>query len=192
MIALATSSIDLKSLIKTISTTTITTNGHLHDINPMISSIWLRRGFSILIIHGCLEDSPSSSSMAALRCYYYSSSVTIVPRRKSLRATRIRASMQGCSSSESKKSPNSVSFTGKVNKVYEDKNMGILCYTDESGELICEGLDEGPRLTWQDMEKLNMEKQTKKQEDQRQRTTLPIVGTIDWRSLQAAVSMGKN
>jgi hypothetical protein len=43
-------------------------------------------------------------------------------------------------------------------QVYEDKNMGILCYTDENGELVCEGLDEGPRLTRQDMEKLNMEK----------------------------------
>lgn len=42
-------------------------------------------------------------------------------------------------------------------QVYEDKNMGILCYTDENGELVCEGLDEGPRLTWQDMEKLDME-----------------------------------
>ncbi len=87
---------------------------------------------------------------------------------------------------ESKKAPNSVSFTSKVNKVtvlaslcehlnqillcanlkhhtivfqvYEDKSMGILCYTDESGELICEGFDEGPRLTWQDMEKINREK----------------------------------
>jgi hypothetical protein len=38
-------------------------------------------------------------------------------------------------------------------QVYEDKDMGILCYTDENGELVCEGLDEGPRLTWQDMEK---------------------------------------
>jgi hypothetical protein len=43
-------------------------------------------------------------------------------------------------------------------QVYEDKNMGILCYTDENGELVCESLDEGPRLTRQDMEKLNMEK----------------------------------
>ncbi|CAN6288305.1 unnamed protein product [Urochloa humidicola] len=99
--------------------------------------------------------------------------------------------MDACSSSESKKSPKSVSFTGKVNKVYEDKNMGILCYTDENGELVCEGLDEGPRLTWQDMEKLNLEKRAKNQGDQRQRT-LQIAGGIDWSSLLAAVSMGKN
>ncbi|CAD6212489.1 unnamed protein product [Miscanthus lutarioriparius] len=127
----------------------------------------------------------------SLRCYCYSSSVTIVPRRKTSRTTMIRASisMDDCSSSESKKKSNSVSFTGKVNKVYEDKNTGILCYTDENGELVCEGLDEGPRLTRQDMEK-----KTKNQEEQRQRTA-PTVGRIDWTSLQAAVtpvSMGKN
>ncbi|KAE9605797.1 hypothetical protein Lal_00025408 [Lupinus albus] len=31
------------------------------------------------------------------------------------------------------------------NKVYEDESLGIVCYQDESGELICEGYDEGPR-----------------------------------------------
>ncbi|PAN47448.1 hypothetical protein GQ55_9G304100 [Panicum hallii var. hallii] len=129
--------------------------------------------------------------MAALRCYGLSSTATVVQRRKTLRTTMIRVSIDACSSSESKKSINSVSFTGKINKVYEDKNMGIVCYTDENGELVCEGLDEGPRLTWQVMEKLNMEKKTKNQEDQRQRT-LPIEVGIDWSSLHTAVSMGKN
>ncbi|KAG0494515.1 hypothetical protein HPP92_005513 [Vanilla planifolia] len=37
----------------------------------------------------------------------------------------------------------------QVNKVYEDKENGVLCYRDEKGELICEGYDEGPRFTWQ-------------------------------------------
>ncbi|KAG2538293.1 uncharacterized protein LOC120691459 [Panicum virgatum] len=129
--------------------------------------------------------------MAAMRCYCLPSTATVVQRRKSLRTAMIRASMDACSSSESKKSLNSVSFTGKIDKVYEDKNMGIVCYTDENGELVCEGLDEGPRLTWQVMEELNMEKKTKSQEDHRQRT-LAIEGAIDWSSLHAAVSMGKN
>ncbi|KAK7275500.1 hypothetical protein RIF29_16619 [Crotalaria pallida] len=31
------------------------------------------------------------------------------------------------------------------NKVYEDESQGIVCYQDESGEIICEGYDEGPR-----------------------------------------------
>ncbi|CAN6293721.1 unnamed protein product [Urochloa humidicola] len=138
--------------------------------------------------YGRCKAPPIPLSMAALKCYCLSSTATIVQRRKSSRTLMIRASMDPCSSSESKKSPKSVSLTGKVNK---DKNMGILCYTDENGELVCEGLDEGPRLTWQDMEKLNMEKKAKNQGEQKQRT-LPIAGGIDWSSLLAAASMGKN
>ncbi|KAL5579670.1 hypothetical protein UlMin_012112 [Ulmus minor] len=30
-------------------------------------------------------------------------------------------------------------------KVFEDRSNGIICYTDESGEIVCEGFDEGPR-----------------------------------------------
>ncbi|CAL0315445.1 unnamed protein product [Lupinus luteus] len=29
------------------------------------------------------------------------------------------------------------------NKVYEDASQGIICYQDESGEIICEGYDDG-------------------------------------------------
>ncbi|KAF8027475.1 hypothetical protein BT93_E0395 [Corymbia citriodora subsp. variegata] len=32
------------------------------------------------------------------------------------------------------------------NQVYEDRAEGIICYRDENGEIICEGLDEGPRF----------------------------------------------
>lgn len=32
------------------------------------------------------------------------------------------------------------------NKVFEDRSTGIICYRDDSGEIICEGYDEGPRL----------------------------------------------
>ncbi|KAL5224130.1 hypothetical protein ABZP36_010769 [Zizania latifolia] len=122
--------------------------------------------------------------MDSLRCY--SSHPILIPRRISSK-TLIRASMDSSSSSESKKAPSSVSFNSKVNKVYEDKSMGILCYTDESGELICEGLDEGPRLTWQDMEKISKEKTLKTTEDCQERI-LQIGGGVDWSSLQAAVS----
>ncbi|AQK59301.1 uncharacterized protein [Zea mays] len=125
-----------------------------------------------------------------MRCYRYSPSVAMVPMRKTSRTTMTRASIStdGCSSSEPKKKSHSVSFAGKANKVYEDKDMGILCYTDENGELVCEGLDEGPRLTWQDMEKKNENQERQR----RQRTPPPTVGRIDWSSLHAAVSMGKN
>ncbi|XP_074294790.1 uncharacterized protein LOC141622683 [Silene latifolia] len=31
-------------------------------------------------------------------------------------------------------------------QVFEDHATGVICYKDDSGEIICEGLDEGPRL----------------------------------------------
>ncbi|KAH0460194.1 hypothetical protein IEQ34_010857 [Dendrobium chrysotoxum] len=45
--------------------------------------------------------------------------------------------------------PNSLKKFNPVNKVFEDKETGVICYRDERGELICEGYDEGPRLSWQ-------------------------------------------
>ncbi|KDP40632.1 hypothetical protein JCGZ_24631 [Jatropha curcas] len=30
--------------------------------------------------------------------------------------------------------------------VFENKSEGIICYRDDSGEIICEGFDEGPRF----------------------------------------------
>ncbi|CAK9144679.1 unnamed protein product [Ilex paraguariensis] len=35
------------------------------------------------------------------------------------------------------------------NKVYEDQSEGIICYKDDSGEIVCEGYDEGPHLRQQ-------------------------------------------
>ncbi|KAI3463192.1 hypothetical protein Pfo_019855 [Paulownia fortunei] len=32
------------------------------------------------------------------------------------------------------------------NKVFEDRSAGIVCHTDENGEITCEGYDEGPRF----------------------------------------------
>ncbi|KAI7736055.1 hypothetical protein M8C21_030400 [Ambrosia artemisiifolia] len=34
----------------------------------------------------------------------------------------------------------------KIQKVFEDKSSGIVCYMDDQGEITCEGYDEGPRL----------------------------------------------
>ncbi|ERM96046.1 hypothetical protein AMTRI_Chr13g84300 [Amborella trichopoda] len=31
-------------------------------------------------------------------------------------------------------------------KVFEDRERGIICYRDDSGEVICEGYDEGPHF----------------------------------------------
>ncbi|XP_054781359.1 uncharacterized protein LOC129288673 isoform X4 [Prosopis cineraria] len=37
--------------------------------------------------------------------------------------------------------------SASIDKVYENESEGIVCYKDEStGEIICEGYDEGPRL----------------------------------------------
>lgn len=36
-----------------------------------------------------------------------------------------------------------------MKKVFEDKTQGIICYTDDNGEVICEGYDEGPRCPTQ-------------------------------------------
>ncbi|CAF2155177.1 hypothetical protein BRARA_A03200 [Brassica rapa] len=40
--------------------------------------------------------------------------------------------------------PQPIRYSTK-NTVYEDPVQGILCYTDDNGEVICEGYDEGPR-----------------------------------------------
>ncbi|XP_047043202.1 uncharacterized protein LOC124647283 [Lolium rigidum] len=125
--------------------------------------------------------------MAALR--FYPSTAIVVPRKNCSRILT-RSSMDSCSRSESKQASSSSSFTCKVNNVYEEKSMGILCYTDEKGELVCEGLDEGPRLTWQDMQNLTKERRLKKTEDWRERT-LQIAGGIDWSNLQTAASIVK-
>ncbi|XP_051191351.1 uncharacterized protein [Lolium perenne] len=124
--------------------------------------------------------------MAALR--FYPSTAIVVPRKNCSRILT-RSSMDSCSRSESKQASSSSSFTCKVNNVYEEKSMGILCYTDEKGEFVCEGLDEGPRLTWQDMQNLTKER-LKKTEDWRERT-LQIAGGIDWSNLQTAASIVK-
>ncbi|URE25146.1 hypothetical protein MUK42_16341 [Musa troglodytarum] len=44
-------------------------------------------------------------------------------------------------------------------KIYEDKAMGIICYKDEKGEVICEGYDEGPRYSRPPQEEEHQERQ---------------------------------
>ncbi|XP_010273818.1 PREDICTED: uncharacterized protein LOC104609259 [Nelumbo nucifera] len=46
-----------------------------------------------------------------------------------------------------KKSPAGFQIRSSMeNKVFEDQSRGIVCYRDGNGEIICEGLDEGPRF----------------------------------------------
>ncbi|KZV36766.1 hypothetical protein F511_26618 [Dorcoceras hygrometricum] len=39
-----------------------------------------------------------------------------------------------------------LSISSVKNKVFEDQSVGVVCYEDENGEIICEGVDEGPRF----------------------------------------------
>ncbi|KAJ0264041.1 hypothetical protein HA466_0024640 [Hirschfeldia incana] len=41
--------------------------------------------------------------------------------------------------------PQPIRYSTKRNTVFEDPIQGIICYTDDNGEIICEGYDEGPR-----------------------------------------------
>ncbi|GAB2222181.1 hypothetical protein Droror1_Dr00013384 [Drosera rotundifolia] len=34
-------------------------------------------------------------------------------------------------------------------QVFEDRSEGIVCYRDDRGEIVCEGMDEGPRFDQQ-------------------------------------------
>ncbi|KAJ6941825.1 hypothetical protein NC652_007783 [Populus alba x Populus x berolinensis] len=45
-----------------------------------------------------------------------------------------------------KKAPTLLVRSSFKDKVFENQAEGIVCYRDDSGEIICEGLDEGPRF----------------------------------------------
>ncbi|KAJ9179474.1 hypothetical protein P3X46_011258 [Hevea brasiliensis] len=45
-----------------------------------------------------------------------------------------------------KKAPTLQVRSSFKNTVFENQSEGIICYRDESGEIICEGFDEGPRF----------------------------------------------
>ncbi|XP_020586341.1 uncharacterized protein LOC110028715 [Phalaenopsis equestris] len=64
----------------------------------------------------------------------------------------------------------------KLNKVFEDKESGVICYRDKNGELICEGYDEGPRLTWQTSQRIRSQARRYIVE----RPTLELNEIINW------------
>ncbi|WOL06519.1 hypothetical protein Cni_G15253 [Canna indica] len=75
----------------------------------------------------------------------YCSAPNITQRLQSNKAV-IRASMLNNHSKQTSPSFPSTK-SSMLHKVYEDKAMGIICYKDEKGEIICEGYDEGPRYS---------------------------------------------
>ncbi|GLT46186.1 hypothetical protein SLA2020_199600 [Shorea laevis] len=57
-----------------------------------------------------------------------------------------RIMMLGHKQVPGKKAPKLQVKSSFKNKVFEDRSEGVICYRDESGEIVCEGYDEGPRF----------------------------------------------
>lgn len=57
-----------------------------------------------------------------------------------------------------------------ISKVYEDQVMGIVCYRDRNGEVVCEGYDEGPRYS----------QQTSRKTCQQRNRELQITSFLQW------------
>ncbi|XP_073148427.1 uncharacterized protein [Henckelia pumila] len=53
------------------------------------------------------------------------------------------------------------SVSSVKNKVFEDRSAGVVCYEDENGEIICEGVDEGPRFQPQSISIFDKNKSSK-------------------------------
>ncbi|PKU67277.1 uncharacterized protein LOC110103786 [Dendrobium catenatum] len=47
-------------------------------------------------------------------------------------------------------------------QVFEDREIGVKCYRDEKGELVCEGYDEGPRFTVRPSECIELQRQARR------------------------------
>ncbi|XP_072979695.1 uncharacterized protein [Typha angustifolia] len=77
----------------------------------------------------------------AIRCCYPS---IVIPEGQ-IRRRITRATMLQNSSRQVTRASIPLRKFPTVKKVFEDQTMGIACYRDESGELVCEGYDEGPR-----------------------------------------------
>ncbi|KAJ6308677.1 hypothetical protein OIU76_018290 [Salix suchowensis] len=60
--------------------------------------------------------------------------------------SRILMLKQNGSHAPTKKAPTLSVRSSLKAKVFENRAEGIVCYRDESGEIICEGFDEGPRF----------------------------------------------
>ncbi|XP_023761697.1 uncharacterized protein LOC111910152 [Lactuca sativa] len=66
-------------------------------------------------------------------------------KKTSKRVLMLAKSDSSPSSSSSSSSLIRVGSSIKIQKVFEDKSRGIVCYLDDKGEITCEGYDEGPR-----------------------------------------------
>lgn len=56
------------------------------------------------------------------------------------------AQLQAASTSQEVESASKVLLDDAALQVFSDDVKGILCYRSETGEVVCEGLDEGPHF----------------------------------------------
>ncbi|CAL9056707.1 unnamed protein product [Musa banksii] len=126
-----------------------------HTINSMMKLSSMAKQFSLLF--------PSQFPLKALKANNLSSregrgrgglitmairfSYTniIIPGGYHPEKTSSRASL--CHNSKiSPKVSVSSNTSGTDTKVFEDQALGVICFRDEKGEIVCEGFDEGPRF----------------------------------------------
>ncbi|EES05909.1 hypothetical protein BDA96_04G344000 [Sorghum bicolor] len=83
--------------------------------------------------------------MAIRSSFHGLPSTAAVPRFSTSKSkvTTLRLSATAHSSHEHFPSSSSAR---SIKTVFEDQVRGVVCYRDDSGEVICEGFDEGPRL----------------------------------------------
>ncbi|KAK8930972.1 hypothetical protein KSP39_PZI016833 [Platanthera zijinensis] len=70
-----------------------------------------------------------------------------IPAKLNDSAAKFRVSTLRNHHAEAEISPSEWKKLTLHNKVFEDRENGVICYRDEKGELICEGYDEGPRFS---------------------------------------------
>ncbi|XP_072981893.1 uncharacterized protein [Typha latifolia] len=91
----------------------------------------------------------------AIRCYFPS---IITPRKDTryfIKAFKLQSGhVQPC------KASSTLCNSSMVNKVFENREIGVVCYRDKSGEILCEGFDEGPRLCCQNLQLINHQRET--------------------------------
>ncbi|CAL5361081.1 unnamed protein product [Camellia sinensis] len=89
--------------------------------------------------------------MEVLRCSSSSSPPLMIKKTVPIKRSVNKVLMVKHSQSSVKKThPSLLQIrSSSKKKIFEDQSKGIVCYRDGSGEITCEGYDEGPRLQQQ-------------------------------------------
>nr|CAD1822561.1 unnamed protein product [Ananas comosus var. bracteatus] len=121
----------------------------------------------------------------AIRC---STPSAFTPRKDS--KTMIKAFKLHSVHTQRNKANDSIKHFAVTNKVFENQQMGIVCYRDKHGEVICEGFDEGPRLSRENSGGDNHQREPQISECQMEK--LPQILDADFQSTQSAAVRRKN